>query len=175
MDEEGGRLMGAHSYCTQDLVNLLITGKASSNVFDGVKRIGEGKDAFSLKGINRPAQVGLLSLFEHCNPGVIEVGSNLKNPNSAVWVVCSESHYSILFSFGGNASNVSAALSGGVQHVYYYDPLGKQEDVYKISIDPDSMESVPDEKDVMVSPIDHCIRTRWRGAALDWNGSDPVF
>ena len=99
----------------------------------------------------------------------------MKNPKSAVWVVCSESHYSILFSFDSNASSSSAALGGGMQHVHYYDPLGKQEDVYKISVDPNSIEPVPDEKHVMVSPIDHCIRTRWRGSALNWNGADPVF
>ena len=169
MDERGGRLMGAHSYCTQDLVNLMITGKASSNVFDGNKTMGEGKDAFHLKGIASKAPVGLLSLFEHCNPGIIEVGQNLKSPDVPVWVVCSESHYSALFSF-------SSMLSKGPVDVYYYDPLGRQEDVYRIAVDPDSTEPVPDEKDVMVSPIDHCIRTRWRGAEVSWqDGVDPVY
>ena len=124
--------MGAHSYCTQDLVNLMITGKASSNVFDGNKTMGEGRDAFHLKGIARKAPVGLLSLFEHCNPGIIEVGKNLKFPDVPVWVVCSESHYSALFSF--DVQNASS----GVADVYYYDPLGRQEDVYRITVDPDS-------------------------------------
>lgn len=35
MDRKETTLIGAHGYCTQELVNLLITGVASSNVFDG--------------------------------------------------------------------------------------------------------------------------------------------
>jgi hypothetical protein len=35
MDDGGGPLIAAHSYCSQELVNLLLTGNAVSNVFDG--------------------------------------------------------------------------------------------------------------------------------------------
>ena len=35
MDDSKGRLMGMHGYCTQEMVNLIITGRASSNVFNG--------------------------------------------------------------------------------------------------------------------------------------------
>lgn len=35
MDRKETTLIGAHGYCTQELVNLLMTGVASSNVFDG--------------------------------------------------------------------------------------------------------------------------------------------
>lgn len=36
MDEANTTLIGRHGYCTQEMVNLLLTGKAVSNVFDGV-------------------------------------------------------------------------------------------------------------------------------------------
>ena len=39
MDEKNNSLMGMHGYCTQELVNLLITGRAITNVFDGTKDI----------------------------------------------------------------------------------------------------------------------------------------
>ena len=42
MDEKDRRFMGAHSYCTQELVNLLTTGVATSNVFDGDRDLGGG-------------------------------------------------------------------------------------------------------------------------------------
>ena len=105
--------------------------------------------------------------------GIIEVGKNLKFPEVPVWVVCSESHYSALFSLDGRT--VAPNSGNGTADVYYYDPLGRQDDVYRITVDSDSTEPVPDEKEVPVSPIDHCIRTRWRGAGISWNGVDPVY
>jgi hypothetical protein len=51
VDEKDRRMMGAHSYCTQELVNLLTTGIATSNVFDGVKDLGGG---MVLRGVQVP-------------------------------------------------------------------------------------------------------------------------
>eukprot|EP00873_Tetraselmis_striata_P033336 jgi/Tetstr1/453600/TSEL_040557.t1 len=98
MDVADTSLMAAHGYCTQDLVNLIITGKAVSNVFDGDNQLDEHT---LLKGIKRPSRVGLLTLFEWYK--YVEVGSHLKNPQRPVWVVCSESHFTCLFAHGGHA------------------------------------------------------------------------
>ena len=35
MDGENTPLIGAHGYCSQEMVNLLLTGHAVSNTFDG--------------------------------------------------------------------------------------------------------------------------------------------
>ena len=35
MDGENTPLIGAHGYCSQEMVNLLLTGRAVSNTFDG--------------------------------------------------------------------------------------------------------------------------------------------
>ncbi len=67
MDEAGGRLMGAHGYCTQEMVNLLLGGRAASNVFnDSVTLDGApGEKGTVLRGVQKRSDVGLLSLFEH--------------------------------------------------------------------------------------------------------------
>ena len=39
-DYPGCTLLGAHGYCTQELVNLLVVGRATSNVFDGDRHLG---------------------------------------------------------------------------------------------------------------------------------------
>mmetsp|Transcript_29036 Transcript_29036/g.74570 ORF Transcript_29036/g.74570 Transcript_29036/m.74570 type:complete len:112 (-) Transcript_29036:48-383(-) len=65
MDTSGSTLMGAHGYCSQELVNLLITGAAVSNTHDGIIKLGEGKDALELKGVAKKNEIGFLSLFEH--------------------------------------------------------------------------------------------------------------
>ena len=42
MDEAKGTLIGCHGYCTQEMVNLLLTGRAVSNVFDGDVELDSG-------------------------------------------------------------------------------------------------------------------------------------
>lgn len=79
MDVPEGCLMGAHGYCTQEMVNLLMNGIACSNVFDGDKVLGSGSDQVIawlsfvssdsrqtvLKGVKSQSELGFLSLFEH--------------------------------------------------------------------------------------------------------------
>ena len=50
-----------------------------------------------LKGIDKQSDIGLLSLFEHYKS--IKVGNNLKNPKFPIWVICSESHFTVLFRY----------------------------------------------------------------------------
>ena len=67
MDEPNGKLMGAHGYCTQDMVNLLLTGRAVSNVFNDTITLeaGPGEKPTILKGVQGRSEIGLMSLFEH--------------------------------------------------------------------------------------------------------------
>ena len=71
----------------------MILGEASSNVFNGDQDMG---DNFILKGIHKNPEIGFLTLFEAY--GYFNVGSFLKNPKLPIWIICSESHYSIIFS-----------------------------------------------------------------------------
>ncbi|KAK1445109.1 deubiquitinating enzyme MINDY-3/4 [Babesia gibsoni] len=97
MDDPNQPLVGAHGHSTQELVNLMLHGKAVSNVFDGEKVIN-GNDTFTmfkLKGITKEVNIGFLTEQEarrHC-----KVGSYLKNPKLPIWVVSSLNHYSVIF------------------------------------------------------------------------------
>ena len=88
MDTADCPLMGAHGYCSQEMVHLLLFGKAISNTFDGDKTLDEYT---VLKGIRQQSDIGLLSLFEHYDS--IVVGEFLKSPAFPIWLVCSESHF----------------------------------------------------------------------------------
>ena len=59
-DHSESSLIGRHGYCTQELVNLLLTGKATSNCFDGNKTVG----GVICKGITAKAEIGFLSHLE---------------------------------------------------------------------------------------------------------------
>ncbi|KAK9134475.1 hypothetical protein Syun_013805 [Stephania yunnanensis] len=65
-------------HASQEIVNLLLCGQAVPNVFDGNMDLGGG---MFLKGI----------------PTSVEVGQLLKCPKWPIWVVGSESHYTVIF------------------------------------------------------------------------------
>lgn len=75
----------------QEIVNLLLCGQAVPNVFDNNMDLG----GVSIKGISTNCEVGFLTLLESLN--LCQVGRNLKYPKWPIWVIGSESHYSILF------------------------------------------------------------------------------
>ncbi|KAL5714954.1 hypothetical protein ACHQM5_016848 [Ranunculus cassubicifolius] len=84
-------------HASQEIVNLLLCGQAVPNVFDGRMDLGGG---MSLKGIPLNVEVGFLTLLESLN--FCKVGQHLKCPKWPIWVVGSESHYTVLFSFDTN-------------------------------------------------------------------------
>ncbi|XP_024376405.1 uncharacterized protein [Physcomitrium patens] len=78
-------------HASQEIVNLLLCGQAVPNVFDNNMDLG----GVSIKGISTNCEVGFLTLLESLN--LCQVGRNLKYPKWPIWVIGSESHYSILF------------------------------------------------------------------------------
>ncbi|XP_029781421.1 probable ubiquitin carboxyl-terminal hydrolase MINDY-4 isoform X1 [Suricata suricatta] len=170
-DVPTSHLIGAHGYCTQELVNLLLTGKAVSNVFNDVVELDSGNGNITLlKGITARSDIGFLSLFEHYN--VCQVGCFLKTPRFPIWVVCSESHFSVLFSLDPELLRDWRAER--VFHLYYYDGLANQQEQIRLTID--TTQTIPEDRDNdLVPPLELCIRTRWKGASVNWNGSDPIL
>jgi len=171
MDVSDSNLMGAHGYCTQEMVNLLITGKAVSNTFDNLQEVDMGGAKKSVfKGIEKQSEIGLLSLFEHYNS--CEVGVNFKTPKFPIWVICSESHFSVLFSADRNLLD-DWRLEKKFD-LYYYDGLARQDEEIRLTVD--TTRECPEYKDTdLVPPLEHCIRTRWKNAVIDWNGSEPIL
>ncbi|XP_038078272.1 probable ubiquitin carboxyl-terminal hydrolase MINDY-4 [Patiria miniata] len=171
MDEPTNRLMGAHGYCTQDMVNLLLTGRAVSNVFNDIMELDSGaEDTMVLKGVNSRSDVGLLSLFEHYES--CKVGSNFKTPRYPIWVICSESHFSVLFCL--KKELLSDWKVERRFDLYYYDGLSRQQDEIRLSIDT-TQNGPENHEDDLVPPLEHCIRTKWPDAIVNWNGTEPIL
>ncbi|KAF9601300.1 hypothetical protein IFM89_018410 [Coptis chinensis] len=87
-------------HASQEIVNLLLCGQAVPNVFDGRMDLGGG---MFLKGIPSTVEVGFLTLLESLN--FCKVGQQLKCPKWPIWVVGSESHYTVLFAFDTSVQN----------------------------------------------------------------------
>ncbi|KAM7518703.1 hypothetical protein LguiB_017665 [Lonicera macranthoides] len=79
-------------HASQEIVNLLLSGQAVANVFDGKMDLGGG---MFVKGISTTVEVGFLTLLESLN--YCKAGQYLKCPNWPIWVIGSESHYTVLF------------------------------------------------------------------------------
>ncbi|KAG1973524.1 probable ubiquitin carboxyl-terminal hydrolase MINDY-4 [Pimephales promelas] len=176
MDVPTSTLIGAHGYCTQELVNLLLCGRAVSNVFDDEMKLDSGNGNFTLlKGIKARCNIGLLSLFEHYN--ICKVGSHLKTPKFPIWVVCSESHFSVLFCPSEDLATDHCKEEEF--DLYYYDGLANQQEpirltVYSESCATESAQSDNTDSD-LIPPLELCIRTKWRNAVVSWNDTDPIL
>ena len=141
----------------------MLVGRAASNVFDGDKDMG---DQFVIKGVHRQAEVGFLTLFEAY--GYFQVGQYLKCPKLPIWIICSESHYSVIFS-----PDISLAKKKhAVFDLIYYDELAKQEDDIILTVKLGQYKGPIDLQKTkeMIPPIDAVIRTKWELGLVSWNG-----
>jgi len=176
MDDPTTSLVTKHNYCSQDLVNLLLVGRACTNCFDGDKDL----DGVSLRGVPRRGRVGLLTLYDWYQN--FEVGQRLKDPEEPIWVVCSESHYSVLFS-----DDAAGALGKRLPlRAWYYDQLAGQDAVIELTLESDAGGGHTGRAGDSVAgrnasaewgepPLEFVIETRWPGVRVDWNGTEPIL
>lgn len=109
---------GIHGHGSQSLVNLLITSKAVSHVWDNDKDIS----GLKLQGVTKRACIGFLSFMEHLR--YCEVGWNLKNPEYPVWLIGSETHLTVLFSKNKNLV-ITETLESNARRIFQrFDPEG---------------------------------------------------
>ncbi|KAH9508931.1 putative ubiquitin carboxyl-terminal hydrolase MINDY-4 [Bulinus truncatus] len=174
-DPDHTTFIGNHGYCTLELVNLLLTGQAVSNVFNDIKQLeGSGiGDTITLKGLSKRSDIGFLSLFEHYQS--CEVGTFYKTPKNPIWVIYSESHFSVLFAT--KQELVSDWRAERIFDLYYYDGLARQQEEIKLTINTlnPSFKAPKGNDEDLVPPLEHCIRTKWSDAEINWNGYEPIL
>ncbi|KAJ3000161.1 hypothetical protein HDV02_000444 [Globomyces sp. JEL0801] len=159
MDSPDECLMGKHSYCTQEMVNLILIGKATSNLHDNV--IDMGGQFF--KGLNESCDIGQLSLFEYYKN--LKVGKFGKEPKYPIFVVCSESHYSVFF---GTMLQFSSEFD-----LFYYDGLINQMDEIRLTVSTQS--AIDANINDLTPPLELCLRTKWPNLHLNWNDTEPIL
>jgi hypothetical protein len=90
-DDTNSRLTSQFGHTSQELINLLLTGQAVSNVFDNTLKPSD----MECRGVqNRPC-IGYLTQLESLR--LCEVGSFYKSPKFPIWVVGSTSHFTVLY------------------------------------------------------------------------------
>ncbi|XP_030009020.1 inactive ubiquitin carboxyl-terminal hydrolase MINDY-4B [Sphaeramia orbicularis] len=166
--------------CRQALLNLLLTGRASPNVFNGTVHLDED---------GRPLQHPLQGVLNRCDVGFLtwsreqmerdrlpQVGSMLKTPRFPVWVCSINGSYSVLFS--PNRSLLSDWKTEHLFHLYLCTGQNSQKTTTRLTVDTHShhweANSDPDPEKRFPS-LEMTIRTKWDGAAIDWNGTTPFY
>nr|XP_030120056.3 probable ubiquitin carboxyl-terminal hydrolase MINDY-4 isoform X3 [Taeniopygia guttata] len=101
-----------------------------------------------------------------------QVGCYLKTPKYPIWLVCSESHFSVLFCLEKDL--LSDWKTGRRFDLYYYDGLANQDEEIRLTVD--TTQVCPENKENdLTPPLEHCIRTKWQGAVINWNGTEPIL
>jgi len=127
------------------------------------------------------------------------VGSHLKRPACPVFVVQSESHYSVLWVADGTPPpdlpwDPSEGLAGdpepepsddldderppllpdgGSIDLLYFDQMAERDDAVRLTL-----RRAPDgggHAAAHVSPLEQVILTRWPAATIDWNGEEIIL
>ncbi|XP_008303759.1 protein FAM188B2 [Stegastes partitus] len=169
--------------CRQALLNLLLTGKATPHVFNGtLHRDEDGRPLERpLQGVLCRSDVGyLLWSREQMDRGRLpQVGSMLKTPRFPVWICCINSSYSVLFSL--NRSLLSDWRMEHLFQLYYYNGQSSQTETARLTVDTHSHHWEASSSDSDGDPekkfpsLEMTIRTKWDGAAVDWNNTSPFY
>ncbi|XP_057207001.1 inactive ubiquitin carboxyl-terminal hydrolase MINDY-4B isoform X2 [Triplophysa rosa] len=169
--------------CRQALLNLLLTGRASPNVFNGTLRNDEQGEplAHPLHGVLTRSDVGYLlwnrEEAEHAK--LPQVGSMLKTPKLPIWVCNVNGTYSVLFS--PNRLLLSDWRMEHLFHLSFYNGQPTQSQTAMLTIDTHSHHWEEENNDTQGDPekkfpsVEMTIRTKWEGAVIDWNGNVPFF
>ncbi|KAG8001725.1 Inactive ubiquitin carboxyl-terminal hydrolase MINDY-4B, partial [Nibea albiflora] len=160
--------------CRQALLNLLLTGRASPNVFNGTVHVGEDGHPLErpLQGVLSRSDVGYLHWSrEEMEQGRLpQVGSMLKTPRFPVWLCCINNSYSVAFSV-----NRSLLSDWKMEHQFqlnYYNGQNSQNTTARLTVDTHShhWEALSSDSDGDLEKrfpsLEMTIRTKWEGAAI---------
>ncbi|XP_038049893.1 inactive ubiquitin carboxyl-terminal hydrolase MINDY-4B-like isoform X2 [Patiria miniata] len=166
--------------CCVALIMLVLTGRATSNLFNGKKVYDKAGEALPkpLIGMSHRADCGFLVVDRSKikEEEKIEVGSMLKTPRVPVWLTFLNGRYSMLF-----CTNIRLTSDWRAEHrflLHYYNGQPDQTDEAVLTIDtkttaPQSMSESFEERQPPL--LEECIHTRWPDACIDWNGALPFI
>uniref|UniRef100_A0A8B9F9H8 Ubiquitin carboxyl-terminal hydrolase MINDY n=2 Tax=Amazona TaxID=12929 RepID=A0A8B9F9H8_9PSIT len=168
--------------CTQATLSLLLTGRASPHELDGSQELGprgEGIEAWQQRGSvgylfweKRPCSMQRSTLSPQVCP-------SLRTPRLPIWLCSITGRHSVLF--GTDSQILSDWKRERVFHLYFYNGQLEQTKTACLTIDTHSHHWEEDQSEDPSSPgkrrlsVEMAIRTKWAGATVSWNGTDPFF
>lgn len=181
-DDVKDKLLTNNEECTINLINLLLTGRATKNLHNGnIIYDADGKLLPTpLRGIKERTQVGLLFWDKEEDPDDrTETGSMLKTPKYPIWLTIVNGQFGLLFSL-----NSDLVSDWRVEHhftLYYYTGLAHQQPT-PLTIDTRYLRRTRPKSGIRgryqeekIPALEQCIMTKWYGANIDWNGAFPYI
>ncbi|KAM9543354.1 inactive ubiquitin carboxyl-terminal hydrolase MINDY-4B [Guaruba guarouba] len=161
--------------CTQATLSLLLTGRASPHELDGSQELGPRGD-----GIKAWRQRGPVGYLRWSRAQVEQqVCHSLRTPCLPIWLCSINGRHSVLF--GTDSQILSDWKRERVFHLYFYSGQLEQTKTAHLTIDTHSHHWEEDQSEDPSSPgkrrlsVEMAIRTKWAGATVSWNGTDPFF
>nr|XP_044986579.1 inactive ubiquitin carboxyl-terminal hydrolase MINDY-4B [Jaculus jaculus] len=164
--------------CRQAVLNMILTGKACPNVFNGCE---EGKSQETLRGVLTRSDVGYLQWGTNAaeSDQTSQVGSMLKTPRFPVWLCNINGKYGVLFST--NKLLLSDWKMERLFDLHFYGGQPSQKKPVHLTVDTHSHHwegAYQEDKrgpGRRFAPLEMVIRTKWREATINWNGTAPFF
>ncbi|XP_072329948.1 inactive ubiquitin carboxyl-terminal hydrolase MINDY-4B [Scyliorhinus torazame] len=169
--------------CKQALINLMLTGRASPNVFNGDLQYDDQGAQLKepRRGVLARSDVGYLYWNRHEleHDKLPRVGSMLKTPKLPIWLCNISDTFSVLFN-----TNRLLLSDWKMEHLfdlYFYNGQLSQTKTVRLTIDTHShhweegMHEKGGDSEKRFPSVEMTVRTKWEGAAIDWNGTVPFF
>ncbi len=131
-DQEENTLIDPMGECTMPLLNLIVTGRCSPYLHNGIMTVGSGGDdefgGEERLGVVGRNEIGFL-LFEYDDERTekMNLGSRLKTPVLPIWVTMCNAKVGVLFNPNRELMR-SYHMENRFQLYYYSDPDVKKED-----------------------------------------------
>ncbi|CAK6441544.1 unnamed protein product [Pipistrellus nathusii] len=163
--------------CRQAVLNMVLTGRASPHVFNGCQN---GKSQEMLHGVPARSDIGYLQWGKRTSEdGLSQVGSMLKTPKLPIWLCNINGSYSVLFST--NRQLLADWKAEQRFDLHWYCGQTFQKKPARLTVDTHSHHWERDQCEEehgpgrRCSPVEMAIRTKWREATINWNGTVPFF
>ncbi|XP_047036546.1 inactive ubiquitin carboxyl-terminal hydrolase MINDY-4B [Helicoverpa zea] len=177
LDGKITHLVSAHVEGSINVVTLLLTGRATPYLHNGVLYVGD-EDHYAMPqfGILARSPVGLLVWYggeENSKNNINKQfpGSRLKTPALPIWVTSCSGHYGVLFNT--NRELLRNYHAERRFDIHYYTCGGCH---VLLNVDTRAHDDVAGplrSDDISATPLEKLIHTKWQDAAITWTGSTP--
>lgn len=177
LDGKLTHLVSAHVEGSINVVTLLLTGRATPYLHNGVMYVGD-EDHYAMPqfGILARSPVGLLVWYgseENSKHNINKQfpGSRLKTPALPIWVTSCSGHYGILFNT--NRELLRNYHAERRFDIHYYTCGGCN---VLLNVDTRAHDDVAGPlrtDDISATPLEKLIHTKWQDAKITWTGNTP--
>ncbi|XP_063546708.1 inactive ubiquitin carboxyl-terminal hydrolase MINDY-4B isoform X2 [Cydia strobilella] len=170
-------LVSSHVEGSLNVVTLLLTGRSTPYLHNGVVYIGD-EDHYAMPqfGVLSRSPVGLLVFYGNednakNNANQQYPGSRLKTPAMPIWVTSCSGHYGVMFNT--NRELLRNYHAERRFDVHYYTSGGCH---VLLSVDTRAHDDIAGpmrNDDISATPLEKLIYTKWQDAKISWTGPGP--